>query len=71
MTPTHTQPRQGSDGCTSVILAIGKEYEAAAEALIAPVASAGALDVKVGGREEVGIERVYVDGDVEVEVVWR
>ena len=71
MTPTRTHTRQDSDGCTSLILAIGKEYEAAAEVLIAPTANAGALDVKVGGREEVGFERVYVDGEVEVEVVWR
>jgi len=51
LTPTHTntQPCQDSEGNTSLMLAIGYGKEAAAEALYAPTASAGALDVQVRG----------------------
>ena len=50
----YTQPRQDSNDCTSLILAIGDDNDATAEALIAPTASAGALDVQVGGRGQGG-----------------
>ena len=50
----YTQPRQDSNDCTSLILAIGDDNDATAEALIAPTASAGALDVQVRGRGQGG-----------------
>ena len=61
----YTQPRQDSNDCTSLILAIKKYAEAkdddsalqarqTTEALIAATASAGALDVQVGGRGQGG-----------------
>jgi hypothetical protein len=46
----HSLCAYAQEGNTSLILAIIKDNDATAEALIAATASAGALDVQVGGR---------------------
>jgi hypothetical protein len=50
---THTQTRQDGNGPTSLIIAIAREKEAAAEALLEATVSAGALDKQVS-RERPG-----------------
>jgi hypothetical protein len=60
LTPTYAQPCQDSEGRTSLMLAIQYEKEAAAEALIAATASAGALDVQVGGLGQVESRCMWV-----------
>ena len=50
----HSLCAYAQEGNTSLILAIIKDNDATAEALIAPTASAGALDVQVGGRGQGG-----------------
>ena len=44
---SHSRCAYAQDGTTSLLLATINNQEAAAEALIAPTASAGALDVQV------------------------
>ena len=50
----HSLCAYAQEGNTSLILAIIKDNDATAEALIAATASAGALDVQVGGRGQGG-----------------
>ena len=58
----HSRCAYAQEGNTSLILAIIKDNDATAEALIAPTASAGALDVQVGrrGQEEDKSECMWV-----------
>jgi hypothetical protein len=56
--PTHAntcQEDKNFSQYTSVMSAIINDHEAAAEALIAATASAGALNVQVGGRGQGGL----------------
>ena len=60
--------RQDSDGCTSLILAIGKEHEAAAGVLVPPLTPTPSK-CRWSARQESRAEWVYVVQDVELD--WR